>query len=376
MSRRLAATLALVVLVIAAVAVWRFAVRGTAPDAHPGDPHALLRTVPYYRSIVPAGALLAAERTSDGTLRLDLAPPALLRERLTEHGLSKLGDALPARARGEIRANGESWRLDDAAVFSLLDRDVRGPSSSALWGTLPGTPSAVEAARIVPARLADPDFGGAALDDWRARADLAERVLGRPLRAQLAEDLGGLVLFALYEPPPGGAPEALVAVELKRSDRLRSLFDTVFALAALTDRASIARYRDVPVGLFRAASAGGRLAMAIDGDAAFVARSERLVHEAIDAHRGSPATSPLVARAQALSATWCAVSESAYVTHGWARLARESASADLPHGESLLLADGSTGWRLIGSGPGPAIAADPVVPFVRGVLGAAQRGAD
>ena len=377
MRRRLVATLALVVLALAAIVVaWRLGARGVSPVAtSSGDPAALLRGVPFYRSVIHADAVRSASRSSDGTLHLDVAPPALLEARLDEHGLGGLGEALPARALGEIKPGGEIWHLDDAAVFALLDRTAGDASTSVLWSTVPGTPSAVAAARIVPARLAEPDFGGAALDAWRTRADLAERVLGRPLRAELAEDLGGLALFALYEPPPGGAPDALFAVELKRSDRLRSLFDTVFALGALTDRASIERYRDVPVGLFRSGAASGRFALAIDGDTAFFARSSRLLHDAIDAHRTASPQSPLVSRARGLAASWCALTESAYVAHGWARLAREAEPGTPLGGESILVADDPAGWRLIGRGQRPAITADPVVPFVRGVLAGAQRGA-
>jgi len=377
MRRRLVATLALVVLVLAAVVAWRLGAHGGSRIATPaGDPAALLRGVPFYRSVIHADAVRSASRSTDGTLHLDVAPPALLETRLDEHGLGGLGEVLPARALGEIKRGGEIWHLDDAAVFALLDRTAGDASTSALWSCVPGTPSAVAAARIVPARLAEPDFGGAALDAWRTRADLAERVLGRPLRAELAEDLGSLALFALYEPPPGGTPDALFAVELKRSDRLRSLFDTVFALGALTDRASIERYRDVPVGLVRSGAASGRFALAIDGDAVLFARSSRLIHDAIDAHRAASPRSPLVSRARGLAASWCALTESAYVAHGWARLAREAEPGPEPHGESILVADDPSGWRLIGRGQGPAIIADPVVPFVRGVLAGAQRGAD
>jgi len=350
-----------------------------AASAAGGQALAVFGEIPMYQEMLRGAAVHRADRDREGTIHVDLDLPALLKPRLSDRGLDALCDGLPRSAQGEIRPDGsERWVLDgEAPMLAVLDPHPGDRTGSSAWSSIPGEPSAIAAARIIPARLAQPDFGGPALTDWRARVDIAEKVLGRPLRRELAEDLGGLAVFALYEPTPGREPSALVAVELNRSDRLRSLFDTMFALAALTERATIHRHRDVPVGFLRSPATGAGWAIAIDGDALLLARSSHLVEAAIDARRRRGSDTPLVARARALRASWGAISESAFVARGWARVARAVASGDVSgRTESVLTAEGPSSWRLTGTGPRPAITADPVVPFLRTVWRPAQRGAD
>jgi hypothetical protein len=394
MTRRARATLLLAVAVGAVLVVlagrsFRLAQRGsTGTAAMARDAMDLLGRTPFYRAALHRDAIRRAARDADGALRLTIDLRALAGTRLGEHGWGRIEEALPPSAEGEIRLASspadsaviaeDNWTVEGTALFDLLDRDAGSAAESPVWRAVPGEPSAVAAVRIVPARISESEFGGPALADWRARADIAEKVLGRPLRAALAQDLGGLAVFALYEPVSGREPDALLAVELKRSDRLRSLFDTVFALGALTERATIQRYREIPIGTIRSQVAGTGWAVAIDGDVLVIARSGRLVQASIDAHRTPRAPTPLLARAGTLGTSWCAVSDSAFVAHGWARLAREGAGSagGITKAEASLIPEGASAWRLTGHGPAAAITADPVVPFVRGLLAPAHRGAD
>ncbi len=360
---------------------------GRPPD---GAVLARLRGIPLYRTLIGAGALRSGAVEADGTLHVEVDPRALFEPRLAAAGLTGASDLLPASARGTIvtqkPAGGmpalafrETWSFDGpAAIFDLLDRSSTGKPATLAWDAIPGAPTAVASLRLTPARLADPSLGGAVFASWRDRATFAEKLLGRPLRAEMAEDLAGPAVFALYETGDAAEAEAVVAVELLRSDRLAGLLDTLFGLGALTERVTVRRYRGVPTGSFRSESGGPGVALAVDGPLLIAATSRSRLESAIDVRRRVPHPRPILAAAADPAASWSAVSESAFVAHGWARLAR---SADEPKvGRTMTAAalrpEGATGWRLEGQGAGPAISADPVVPFLRSVWGGRQRGGD
>jgi len=243
---------------------------------------------------------------------------------------------------------------------------------------IPGAPSALVRVRLVPSRLADPSFGGAVLASWRDRASLAEKLLGRPLRAEIAEDLAGPAVFALYETSDDTEAEAVVAVELRRSDRLAGLLDMLFGLGALTERATVRRYRGVPTGSFASDSGGPGLAVAVDGPILFITTSRLRLESAIDARRMGSHRGGIAAVEADSSASWNAISASAFVAHGWARLARLADAPEFPRATSTatLWPEGVSGWRLEGRGPAPAITADPILPFLRSAFGRRQRKGD
>jgi hypothetical protein len=119
--------------------------------------------------------------------------------------------------------------------------------------------------------------------------------------------------------------------------------------------------------------------LAVDGPILLVATSRARLESAIDARRAGPervGSLPTVAGDSA--ASWNAVSVSSFVAHGWSRLARSV--DDRKQGgattRAALWPDGASGWRLEGSGPAPAITADPLVPFLRSVFGQRQREED
>jgi hypothetical protein len=350
-----------------------------------------LQGIPLYRSLLRSNALRSGTVGRDGTLYLEIDLRAVVATRLNVLGLTSAADLLPPTARGTIvkeSPNGagstsslrESWILDGpAAVFDLLDRNPAARIASSALDAIPGTPSALVRVRLNPQRLADPSLGGAALASWRDRAEFAEKLLGRPLRAEIAEDLAGPVVFALYDTEDDAEAEALLAVELRRPDRIAGLLDMLFGLGALTERATVRRYRGVASGSFVSDSGGPGLALAVDGPILFVATSRARLESAIDARRAGPnrvLSLPTVAGDSA--ASWNAVSVSAFVAHGWSRLARSP--DDRKQGgattRAALWPDGATGWRLEGSGPAPAITADPLVPFLRSVFGRRQREGD
>lgn len=344
-----------------------------------------LRAVPFFRGMLRVDALRSVSLSPGGTVDVDLDLTALVRPRLVGRDLQGLCALLPPTARGRVQLGGdgrppgeirrESWLLSGPAP--LLDLLDRGPAHdpTIAWDSVPGSPSAVAGARLNASRLAEPELGGAPLAAWRERADLAEKILGRPVRAEIAEDLAGPIVVALYERSGREGADALVVVELKRADRLRALVDTVFALSALTERGTIRRYRDVPTGSFRVDGRGTGLALAVDGPVFLASSSRPLLESAIDARRAPGAPSTLVRQARGAPSAWNAVASSAFVAHGWARLARAADPAD--GGSTLhaarLIPEGDASWRLEGDGPAPAITADPVLPFLRSVFGDRQR---
>ena len=384
-------------LLVASGTLWRCASRRPSPPSsgapNPDRPAdgaalALLEGIPLYRSLLGAKAVRSSRVDADGTLHLEVDLRAALEPRLSAMGFPGASELFPATARGTIakeRAAGtaspfglkESWIFDGPApVLELLDRNPSGPNASVAMNAIPGAPSSLVSVRLMPLRLIDPALGGAALASWRDRANFVEKLLGCPLRAELAEDLAGPAVFALYEGSDDTHAEAILAAELRRSDRLAGVLDMLFGLGALTERATVNRYRGVSTGSFVPSSGGPGLALAVDGPILFVATSRARLESAIDARRAISQPRLDLALAGAPDASWTAVSSSAFVRHGWARLAR---STDEPREEPIvatiasLRPEGESGWRLDGSGPAPAITADPVLPFVRSVFGTRQR---
>lgn len=395
---------ATVALLFVAIAVASLAVRNYGPrrssrlaSSAPGsgrraDDAALarLQAIPIYRTLLHAKVLRSGTVDGDGTLHVDVDLRAVVEPRLAALGFSGASSLLPASARGTVvfeRAVGttpavglrESWIFDGpAAVFDLLDRRPAGTIDTLVLDAIPGAPSALVRVRLMPSRLADPSFGGAALASWRDRASFAEKLLGRPLRAEIAEDLAGPAVFALYETEDDTEAEAVLALELRRSDRLAGLLDMLFGLGALTERATVRRYRGVSTGSFVSQSGGPGLALAVDGRVLLVATSRLRLESAIDARRTGPRRGGIAAAEGNPAAPWNAVSASAFVAHGWARLARSADEPNLPSAKTTaaLWPEGASAWRLEGYGPAPAITADPILPFLRSAFERRQREGD
>ena len=385
---------------IAAGILWRCAARGPTPGASfvgnatgPADAavRARLEGIPLYRALIRANALRSGRIDGDGVLHVEVDLRSIVEPRLAAMGLPGASELFPRSARGTIvvgNAQGsansgdvtESWSFEGpAALFDLLDRNPAGKSATQALDAIPGAPTAMVRVRLAPSKLADPLLGGAALASWRDRADLAEKLLGHPVRAEIAEDLAGPAVFALYEGADDTEAEAVFTVELRRSDRVVAFLDMAFGLGALTERATVRRYRGVPTGSFASGSGGPGLALAVDGSVLFVASSRARLESAIDARRSGTHPRGVVAAAGEPTASWNAVAASAFVSHGWARLARlpdGGQGVPLAATTASLWPEGETGWRLEGRGPAPAITADPVVPFFRSVLAGRQRGGD
>ena len=386
-----------IALLVAAGIVWRdTARRATLPATasprpdRPADEAALavLEGIPLYRSFLEAKWLRSGRVDGDGVLYLQVDLRAALEPRLAAMGFPGASELFPATATGTIapeRAAGttrivglrESWSFDGpAAVLDLLDRSPSGPAVTLAMEALPGAPSSLVSVRLMPSRLTNPSLGGGALASWRDRADFAEKLLGRSLRQEFAEDLAGPAAFALYEGSDDTQAEAILAAQLRRSDRLAGLLETLFGLGALTERATVSRYRGVSTGSFVSTSGGPGLALAVDGPMLFIATSRARLESAIDARRGIANPRGNLPATGAPDASWSAVSSSAFVRHGWARLARATetpADGPIEATTASLRAEGSSGWRLEGYGPAPAITADPLLPFLRSVLGKRQR---
>lgn len=381
-----------VVLVAVAVALTPWVVKSCAhrrtdssggpwSSARPPDAavRARLREIPLYRTLAGTEALRAGTVEGDGTLHVEIDPRALAEPRLAAAGFRGASELLPVSAKGTIARDSESWSFEGpAALFDLLDRSPGGRPATHALDAIPGAPAAIVCVRLMPSSLADPSLGGRAFASWRDRASFAEKLLGRPLRAEIAEDLAGPAVFALYETGDVAEAEAVLAIELRRSDRLAGLLDTLLGLGALTERVTVRRYRGVATGSFRSQSGGPAVAVAVDGPLLLVATGRARLESAIDARRGLQHPRAGVAAAADTKASWSAVSESSFVAHGWARLARSPAetTATARTISATLRPDGTGRWLLEGHGPGPAIGADPVVPFLRSVLGGRQRDGD
>jgi hypothetical protein len=263
-------------------------------------------------------------------------------------------------------------------LFELLDRHPTGTLGSPAMDAIPGAPTSMAYVQLMASRLADPALGGPALASWRDRVSFAEKLIGRPLRAELSEDLAGPAIFALYESADGTEAQAILSLELKRSDRVASLLDMLFALGALTERGTIRRYRGVATGSFEPASGGPGLALAVDGPVLVVASSRERLESAIDARRAGARHGGVSLTESDPAASWSAVSASEFVAHGWSRLLR---SPDAPRSAvavtaAALRAEGASGWRLTGDGPAPSITADPMIPFLRSAFARRQRDPD
>jgi len=397
-TRRLAVALVAVAALLAlGVVAWRARARAPRsshaappPVAHAGGDRAALdrlRTVPLFRALVESKTIRSGTLDGDGAVHVEVDVRALAQARLTSWGLGGAAELLPAVASGVIRIDAghagapavvtrESWELSGPSpLLDLLDRGEGSEDGTRVWDAIPGAPSAVVRVRLNPARLSDPALFGHGFASWRDRIELAEKLLGRPIRAEISEDLAGPAVFALYEVSGSAEAEALAAFELKRSDRLASLLDMLFGLGALTERATVSRYRGVATGSFTPAAGGPGVALAVDGESFLVASSRGRLEAMIDARRTPLSTGGIAFDATAADASWRAISKSAFVTRGWSRLARV-ADGSKPDGAMLattLVPEGTDRWRLDGSGPAPAITAEPVIPFLRSVLARRQR---
>jgi hypothetical protein len=354
------------------------------------DAAARLQAVPLYRALIRAEGLRSGAVDGDGTVHLDVDVRRLVEPRLRSLGLAGLAGLLPASAQGTIvfvaepgaalpTELSESWLIPGPVpALDILDRAPPTGDSTLAADALPGSPVAVVRARLVASRLADESFGGPAFAVWRDRAQFAEKLFGRPFRAELAEDLAGPAVFALYETANGGGAEAVLAVELRRSDRIAGMLDTLFGLGALTERATIDRYRGVATGSFASDSGGPGLALAVDGPVLLIASSRARLESAIDARRsGSGRRLDQTGEGEA-GASWSAVSASGFAARGWCRLARCTGEPGPPTAPivAVLRPEGRFDWRLVGHGPSPAITADPLVPFLATVLAGRYRGGE
>ena len=375
-------------LLVTSVTLWRCAGRRSLrPETHisnPGQPAddealSLLQGIPLYRALLSAKAVRSGRVGGGGILSVEVDLRGVLEPRLAAMGFPGASELFPATAKGTIDTQGlkESWSFEGpAAALDLLDRTPAAPTPTLAMSAIPGTPSSLVSVRLMPKRLADPTLGGAALASWRDRANFAERLLGQPVRAEIAEDLAGPAVFALYDGGDDTSAEAILAVELRRSDRLSSLLEMLFGLGALTERASVVRYRGISTGSFVPRAGGAGIALAVDGPILLVATSRARLESAIDARREGSLPRGNLAVTGASDASWSAVSSSAFVRHGWARLTR--ATDDPDEGPIATMAaslhpEGASGWRLEGYGPAPAITADPILPFFRSVFGRRQR---
>ena len=384
-------------LLVASYALWSFTGgQGKRPPPavpnqdRPADAAALafLDEIPLYRSLTRTHALRSGWVDSLGILHVEVDLRAALEPRLMAMGFPGASELFPAIATGTIakeRVAGasatinlrESWSFDGpSTVLDLFDRNAAGPAATLALTAIPGTPASLVRVRLTPSRLADPGLLGTALAPWLDRANFAERLLGRPLRKELSEDLAGIAVFALYEGSDDSLPEAVLAAELRRSDRLAALFDMLFGLGALTERATVVRYRGVATGSYVPRLGGPGIALAVDGPLLLVATSRARLESAIDARRAASSMRGDLATTGPPDASWSAVSSSGFVRHGWSLLARSTDAATqppIPVMTASLHPEGSSGWRLDGYGSAPAITADPILPFFRSVFGGRQR---
>ena len=383
------------VVVVAALAL-AFAVRACAgPRPAPPSPAdapkppagvvelAPLRRIPSYRALIEAKAVRSLRTDPDGTLHIEADLRAAFEPRLAAAGLAGASDLLPASAKGAIAKDAqrlhETWTFDQPApIFDLLDRAPAGTLGSPALDAIPGAPTAIVCVHLMTSRLADPALGGPALSSWRDRVAFAEKLLGRAVRAELAEDLAGPAIFALYDTAGVNQAQAVLSLELKRADRIASLLDMLFALGALTERGTVRRYRGVATGSFASASGGPGLALAIDGSVLVLATSRERLESALDARRAGIHHGGVSVTPSDPAASWSAVSASPFVAHGWARLLRvpDNPVAASFEARAELRPDGASGWRLTGEAPTPAFTADPVFPFLRSAFLRRQREGD
>ena len=384
-------------LLVASYAFWRFT-GGQSKHPTPVVPNqdwpadaaalAFLDEIPLYRSLTRTHSLRSASVDNRGILHVEIDLRAALEPRLLAMGFPGASELFPAIATGTIAKESvagkpatvilrESWSFDGpSAALDLFDRSPTGPAATLALTAITGAPASLVSVHMIPARLTDPGLGGSALAPWLDRANFAERLLGRPLRKELSEDLSGVAVFALYEGSEDSLPDAVLAAELRRSDRIAALFDMLLGLGALTERATVVRYRGVATGSYVPKLGGPGIAIAVDGPILLVATSRSRLEAAIDARRANSAFRGELPRAGAPDASWSAVSSSGFVRRGWSRLAPstdDEKQSPNPLMTASLHPEGASGWRLDGYGPAPAITADPILPFLRSVLGRRQR---
>jgi hypothetical protein len=368
-ARALALTGALAIL--AGAAVWVSSRKSAAPRPLPApapsatdargtaiafeEARARLAGFRSYRALFDRHLVRGAHVQADGAVRIDVDVRGLAHAALLRAGWTDLEDALPSGATATVAAL--PGRVVESFVFAcpggcVLDLFARLPGSPARAPfPLPGTPLAVAEFSLDRERLADLDIGGGSRRALDQRASVLEQILGRPVRAPLAEDLVGSGRAAFYQDGPAGSGRTLLALELRRSDRVQSLVDLLLGLAALTRGATIERHAGVPVGAWSSGATG--LAIAVDGPFLLVASARSPVEDAIDLRRGAP-PSPDAVAAEARNR------EASFTLDGG-----PSCRARLTH-------DGDN-WRLDASGDRPLAESDVVAGWLRSVRARTQR---
>ena len=350
-----------------------------------GSPEALARLgeIRGYDDMLRRGAVRSARLAANGSVQFTLELRAWARARLAPFHREPWAELVPARVHVAIAPAGgkrwkETWRFDpeDSGMLDLLDPRLAGAVSSSLSAGVPAAPVSIARIRVDAAQLARPDLGGGALRPLRERLDLAESVLGRPFRREMAEDLEGSALFALYDDAGNGRPDGVALFALKRSDRVRALAETAFALASLTEAGSVHRYRDVMTGSWAPRGGGRGLAVAVDGDVLLAATSRSRLEAAIDRRRSSEHGLAEPAEPSEDRTAWAAHSASAFVGRGWDRILGSAELGAPPVSEShAVISREGDRWVLRGDGPRPALAADPVIPFLRSLFAPSRQRA-
>ena len=330
----------------------------TATLTSSGIPEALrvLETSRVYRDVLPPPpALRGARAAARGEVEVELDPREALRTHAEVSAHPSLLGIFPSVARGRIRLDGdghvaEAWRLACPAgcALDLLDRDPPAGAPSAAWSVRPRTYRAIAWFALDARRLADPALGGEGLAALRERVDAVERLLGRPVRVELAEGLTGTGIVAIEDREPSRAPRVLVALDLERADRVRALVDLFVSLAVVAGRGEVLHHREVAVGVLGTPARG--VAVAIDGPLLLLSDEPGAVTAAIDRRRTAGASSSAPPSPfDRFRGSWRAERTRPSRVH--ATLTREG-----------------VWWWLRGEGEAPAIEADPVLPYVRSWL--------
>jgi hypothetical protein len=369
--RSLGAVAGLLILAIASswgVARWRHArpeLRGHAWTAildAQGIPESLrvLETSRSYRGVLSDSILRGARPVSEREVEVELDPRENARLHAEGRAHPTLVGLLPSVARGRIVLLGEdrvseSWRLacPDGCALDLLDRDPPAGAPSAAWSVAPRRCRAVAWFALDTRRLADPTLGGEGLAPLRERVDAVERLIGRPLREELARGLVGTGIVAIEEREPPRGPRVLVALDLREADRVRALVDLFVALAIVGGRGEVLHHRDVAVGVVGAPGRGG--ALAIDGPLLLLSDEPGAVTGAIDRRRaaGSAPASPPPSFGR-FRGSW-------------------RAERTAPPAVTATLTREGIWWWLRGEGASPAVTADPALPYVRSWLASSGR---
>lgn len=247
------------------------------------------RRSPFYRSLFARGAVRRALELPDGSVRLEVDLRALARATFARWGLSGLQDTIPETATVILHETAagvrERWRVPcpGGCLLDAFATEGPEPATPGSADALSDRPSAVAAFRLAPARFRDLALGPGARRVLEDRLALIEAILGRPVRRTASEDLSGAGVAAVYRDPADERSDLLVALDLVRADRVRSLLDVVLGLGALTRGAGVRRHRDVPIGSLAGSRAG--LAAAVDGSLLLVASDASRIEDAIDRRR-------------------------------------------------------------------------------------------